>query len=464
MTVGTATPYVEYVYSGPDDYAFAFLIFAEEELEVVHTTAAGVSTVLVLTTNYTVTFTEGVAGGTVTTTYAPTTGTLEIRRKMTIDQLVDWVNNDPFDMDILERAIDKLTMVAQQMNLELGKTIRLPLSWVGDAPVLPDLEASHAIIVNSAGTGFEYLDIAAFANAEANAAAALDSANAAAGSAALADGSADDAADSATYAEEWAIAAEDAPVSVAAGGDGSTTFSALHWAAKALAAASGLLGDLGTAFNSATAKTTPHDDDVFGYADSEDTWTLKKLTWANIRTAIEPAGTVKAYAGAVAPTGYLLANGAAVSRTTYADLFTAIGVVYGVGDGSTTFNLPDLRGRSVFGDDTMGASAASRLTSGTVADSGGAETHTLTEAEMPIHNHTASTNTTGSHTHSYNDEGNTSGGSDQASGTGRQDIDSGRTTGSAGNHSHTVTVNNAGSGNAHNNMPPYLVMNWIIKT
>src|SRR6266550_5491033 len=76
---------------------------------------------------------------------------------------------------------------------------------------------------------------------------------------------------------------------------------------------------------------------------------------------------------------------------------------YGIGDGSTTFNLPDLRGRTIAGKDDMGGSAASRLTStyfGTSAAAlgavGGGESHTLTTAEMPVHNHTI---TDPGHTH-----------------------------------------------------------------
>ena len=57
-----------------------------------------------------------------------------------------------------------------------------------------------------------------------------------------------------------------------------------------------------------------------------------------------PAGSISMYAGSTAPTGYLLCDGSAVSRTTYADLFTAIGTTYGVGDGSTTFNVPNVNG------------------------------------------------------------------------------------------------------------------------
>ena len=68
-----------------------------------------------------------------------------------------------------------------------------------------------------------------------------------------------------------------------------------------------------------------------------------------------PAGTVIHYAANSAPTGFIKANGAAVSRTTYATLFSAIGTTFGVGDGSTTFNVPDLRGEFVRGwDDGRG--------------------------------------------------------------------------------------------------------------
>jgi microcystin-dependent protein len=62
---------------------------------------------------------------------------------------------------------------------------------------------------------------------------------------------------------------------------------------------------------------------------------------------VQPAGMISAFGNSTAPTGWLQCNGAAVSRTTYADLFTAIGTVYGTGDGSTTFNVPEIRGEFV---------------------------------------------------------------------------------------------------------------------
>ena len=93
-------------------------------------------------------------------------------------------------------------------------------------------------------------------------------------------------------------------------------------------------------------------------------------------------GEIKAYGGVAVPDGYLACNGAAVSRSTYSLLFTVISTTYGVGNGSTTFNVPDLRGRTLLGTGT-----GEGLTARTAADQGGVETHQLVEAELPSHNH-----------------------------------------------------------------------------
>lgn len=104
-----------------------------------------------------------------------------------------------------------------------------------------------------------------------------------------------------------------------------------------------------------------------------------------------PIGGMIDYAGSTAPnSSFVLAYGQAISRTTYANLFSLISTTYGAGDGSTTFNVPDLRGRVTAGKDDMGGSAASRLTSsyfgGTATNlgaTGGAESLTLTAAQLP---------------------------------------------------------------------------------
>lgn len=96
-----------------------------------------------------------------------------------------------------------------------------------------------------------------------------------------------------------------------------------------------------------------------------------------------PAGTIIMYGGPTAPTGWVLANGSAVSRTTYAALFAAIGTTYGVGDGSTTFNLPDFSRRVAVGAGGTGTTTLGNA----VGNNGGEETHKLVTAEMPSHTH-----------------------------------------------------------------------------
>ena len=106
---------------------------------------------------------------------------------------------------------------------------------------------------------------------------------------------------------------------------------------------------------------------------------------------ITPIGTVMDYAGTTEPDGWLFLYGQNVSRTTEAALFAVIGTTYGVGDGVTTFGLPDGRGRVVAGKDDMGGASANRLTDQTggldgdvLGDSGGAETHTLLQSQLPL--------------------------------------------------------------------------------
>lgn len=216
------------------------------------------------------------------------------------------------------------------------------------------------------------------------------------------------------------------------------------------------------------------------------------------------------YAGATAPAGWLLCYGQAVSRTTYAALFAAIGTLYGSGDGSTTFNVPDPRGRAIVGKDDMGGTAAGvlsvtltgtttaggavvtglsstaglavgmlaigtnipagrtiasidsatqvTLSSGTsvtagtasirfgivdgatIGATGGSHVHALTTPQMPAHTHTMQSNSS---------RNTTAGGSDNVPIQG---------------FGNTYTSNSTGGGQAHNNMPPVLVSNFIIKT
>jgi len=126
-----------------------------------------------------------------------------------------------------------------------------------------------------------------------------------------------------------------------------------------------------------------------------------------------PTGAVIAFAGSSAPTNWLLCYGQAVSRTTYAALFAVISTTYGSGDGTTTFNLPDLRGRTVAGVDNMGGSDAGRIdianSSGTVV---GSQYVTLTAAQsgVPAHSHANTASFSGSaasHNHTQDSHNHT---------------------------------------------------------
>ena len=101
------------------------------------------------------------------------------------------------------------------------------------------------------------------------------------------------------------------------------------------------------------------------------------VTQAKTNNMLVPAGAVMAFAMNSAPTGWLAANGNAISRTTYATLFAAIGTTYGAGNGSTTFNLPDLRGYFIRGNGTNSDGAASGTFGAKQQDAFKAHTHNL---------------------------------------------------------------------------------------
>lgn len=194
---------------------------------------------------------------------------------------------------------------------------------------------------------------------------------------------------------------------------------------------------------------TPPEGAIAIWSDGENRFTYSFMSgsWSAIMSPnIPPAwptGSIVAYSGEIAPGGWLICDGSPVSRITYASLFNVIGTKWGVGNGSTTFNLPDFRGRVPVGSDTMGTTPANRLTEGshdTIGSVGGVEKHKLTEAELPPHTHDVK----------YN---------------GRQDPGAAGTLNSVSSTGSNILKTEAAGGNlGHYNVQPYAIVYYIIKT
>jgi microcystin-dependent protein len=171
-------------------------------------------------------------------------------------------------------------------------------------------------------------------------------------------------------------------------------------------------------------------------------------------------GLMSLYAGTSDPSGWMLCNGRSLVVSTYQDLFNKIGYRYG-GSG-TNFNLPNMAGKAVFGLDDMGSTASGRVTasgSTTLGNSSGSATHALTDAQTPLvsHNH-------GIHYSNFNRNYGTSYQGNQNASTQENGVYS-VPSGGFRCYGLTITINSSAAltGSAHENLPPYLNLNWIIK-
>lgn len=216
-----------------------------------------------------------------------------------------------------------------------------------------------------------------------------------------------------------------------------------------------------------TSTTRPASPDTGQMVYETDTGKLLVYTgsaWSDVFPA-QPVGSLTAYAGVAAPTGWLLCDGSAVSRTSYSGLFSVLSTTYGAGNGSTTFNLPDLRGRMPMGSGTGAQNGGSgsgvisggtALTARTLGGFGGDErmqTHTHVQ---DAHGHTLG----GGQSFGTNFGANAGGVATFGLNVGI--INTNTYQGPYSALSTTATNQNAGSGSSQN-MPPFVVLNYIIK-
>tara|TARA_R100001463_G_scaffold24708_4_gene58821 strand:- start:2482 stop:3750 length:1269 start_codon:yes stop_codon:yes gene_type:complete len=421
MTVSSTTTKVSYSGDGTTSaFAYSFKIFLDTELKViVRTDSTGAEVTKTINTDYLVSNAGEQDGGTVTfkfdtgnsddsnydtTDRRPQSGeTLLLKRVMTLTQNTDYTPNDSFPAAAHEDALDKLTFVNQQQQEELDRTFKFAETDTGSITIPTSTERASKYlgfdgsgdVIAVAGTA-DVTPISTFA---------------------------------ATIVDDTSASAVRTTIGLGSLATLSTVGSS-QIDANAVTAS-----ELNISGNGTDGQSVVSDGDG-------------SFSYSTIFPFV--AGMVIPFAGSSAPTGFLLCGGQAVSRSTYATLFGIIGTTYGVGDGSSTFNLPDLQGRVVAGKDDMSGSSANRLTDqtgglngDTLGDTGGSETHTLTTAQLPAHSHSSVVRSVSfSSSASY--------------GNGSQGAVSSMTVNSG-------STNSTGSGSAHNNVQPTIILNYIIK-
>ena len=380
------------------EFSFAFKVWKAGDLEVSITSPDGVNTVV---TDWTVELAG--SGGTVT---YPTVGDplplgwmITIRRLMDFLQDVDLVSGTRFDPEVIETALDIATAERQQLLEEISRAVKIGLTSPRDPEnVVAEIFYARRVAEDSASAAQEYAGIAVSAmdaaalsetNAAGSEAAAALSAGTAEADALLAVGArdaailkAEEAAASAAVvgaslnAEAWSASVNYVVGDVVYTTTGKTyrcidpnindnpdTDDGSDWFLMTLALGensnTAYRGDRGkTAYDHSQVAHAPsnaqkNSDITKEEIEAKLTGTISSHAHAVVDTV--PVGIVAFYSKTTAPTGWLKANGAAVSRSTYAALFSAIGTTFGAGDGTTTFNIPDLRGEFIRGwDDGRG--------------------------------------------------------------------------------------------------------------
>lgn len=446
MTVSSTISKVSY--SGDDStvsFPIPFNFTSNADIVAVLADADGNETTWTITTDYTLTGAGGTSGGTLTAFAAPATGeTLVIYRDPEIKQLVDYVENDPFSADTHEGALDKLTYICQALDEKVGRALLQPVTSSGSNVTFAPPDAGKVLLWNATGTAVtngpdadEIANAQSYAEAAAASAATVPTFPAITGEGGKyvkinAGGTAFEY--DALYVSAFIkTLLDDADAATARA---TLVANIMRCGAYATSNTSRTLGasDLGKHHHtyasptltlppfsvcengsmlliscySGVATISRNGTEALFTTSSVTSFTLNPgdfaiLTtnatnaWSAIicrATVAQDTGCVIAVASETVPTGYLECNGAAVSRTTYASLFAAIGIIHGQGDGSTTFNLPDYRGRFLRGwahGSTLDPNRASRTAMATGGQTGD-HVGSVQADEFKAHTHNVSCN------------------------------------------------------------------------
>lgn len=427
-------------YSGNDSttvFPVTFPFSEDSHLQVIVADENDTQTVLVLDTDYSVSG-AGESSGSVTYPISgdplPAGSTITINRVVPLKQLTDFENQGGFFAETHEDAFDYLMMAIQQQQEAIDRSVKVSVTSGQEGEDIYDAvdnAAQQALAYAEQAQGYAE-DASSYATDAEN---SVTSAQVAQGLAETAQGLAEDAKDAAVIAQGLAEDAQEAAEEAAAGvnlppieeGD----------AGKLLIVKTDESGYKLTPGNEANSPVILDGDGKMPAIDGSNMTGISSV----------PVGSYFPFAGSSAPEGFLLCDGSAVSRETYAALFSAIGTAWGSGDGSTTFNVPNMKGRVPVGYD------ASQAEFDAIAESGGEKTHTLTTNEMP------------GHTHVEKGRGNIVYASVRvgSGGTWKQ-LNTVDTAGDSGSqYGYEEVTASSGGDVAHNNLQPYVATHYIIK-